>query len=375
MKKLLLLSFTALFTFLIFIFTVPKFNTTSAACNPTFTDVSRSEGTSSITWVLNLHNTCGTTQTFSLTSPGIPSGWKYLYSFSGSNCSTNTACSITIGTGATKRITLKITRPTGETPGSYTVKARAANAANGTTFTLSPYIVCTSCADKGYQCSSFSVTCNGVRSTLYCGVNGTVRCSNSSYTCNSAKKCIAPATPTPRPATPTPVGATPTPTPGPTCDLPNACSGASACPGGSDDFGQLNCATGRRCCGPAPVATPTPTPTPVPPAPTGGALGSCGRVVNGITVTTLDCIFPLIQTIINWALIFAGSIALIFIVFGAIQFLTSAGDPKKAESAKKTITLAIVGIVLVFLSFAIINTIAIITGVSCINVLGFNACT
>jgi len=56
------------------------------------------------------------------------------------------------------------------------------------------------------------------------------------------------------------------------------------------------------------------------------------------------------------------------------MFLTSGGDQKRVESAKKTMTFAILGIVLIFLSFAIINLIAYVTGVSCIKILGFQAC-
>ena len=91
-------------------------------------------------------------------------------------------------------------------------------------------------------------------------------------------------------------------------------------------------------------------------------------------VAQLNCIFPLITTLINWALIFAGAITLIFFIIGAIQFLTSSGDQKRVESAKKTMTFAIVGIVLIFLSFTIINFIADVTGVSCLKLLGFDAC-
>ncbi len=98
---------------------------------------------------------------------------------------------------------------------------------------------------------------------------------------------------------------------------------------------------------------------------------ACG--VRG--AATLSCIVPLFQNIIYWALTLAGAVALIFFIIGAIQFLTSSGDQKKVESAKKTMTYAIGGLVLVFLSFAIVNLIAYVTGVSCIKLLGFDVCS
>lgn len=91
-------------------------------------------------------------------------------------------------------------------------------------------------------------------------------------------------------------------------------------------------------------------------------------------VAQLNCIFPLITALINWALIFAGAISLIFFIIGGIQFLVSSGDQKRVESAKKTMMFAIVGIVLIFLSFAIINFLADFTGVNCLKLLGFDVC-
>lgn len=100
---------------------------------------------------------------------------------------------------------------------------------------------------------------------------------------------------------------------------------------------------------------------------------NCGT--NG--VATLDCIFPLLATLIYWALIFAGSVAAIFIIFGGMKFIFSGGDPKALDGAKKTITYAIAGIVLILLSFLIINIIGKITNVACLNSsmpLSFGAC-
>lgn len=91
-------------------------------------------------------------------------------------------------------------------------------------------------------------------------------------------------------------------------------------------------------------------------------------------VWTLDCIFPLMQSLINWALAFAGVVALFLIIYSGIKFIVSGDDQKNVEASKKTLTYAIAGLVLILLSFLIINIIAYATGVSCIKLMGFKAC-
>lgn len=94
-------------------------------------------------------------------------------------------------------------------------------------------------------------------------------------------------------------------------------------------------------------------------------------------VATIDCIPPIIANLIYWLILLVGTIAVIFIIIGGIRFIISGGDPKKIDQAKKTIGFSIAGLLLVFLSFAIINFIASTTGVGCIqasNILTFESC-
>lgn len=98
--------------------------------------------------------------------------------------------------------------------------------------------------------------------------------------------------------------------------------------------------------------------------------GNC--VVNG--VATLNCIFPLFQNIISVLLSFAGIVALFFIIISGFRYMTSGGDPKQLEGARKTLTYAILGLAVVLGSFFVINLIAEATGVSCIRIFGFNNC-
>lgn len=94
----------------------------------------------------------------------------------------------------------------------------------------------------------------------------------------------------------------------------------------------------------------------------------------GNEIATLQCVPIVFGNVIFALLLFAGVTALFFIIISGIKFITSGGDPKQAEAAKKTMTFAIVGLVLVLVSFFIINFIGFITGVTCINQFGFTNC-
>lgn len=91
-------------------------------------------------------------------------------------------------------------------------------------------------------------------------------------------------------------------------------------------------------------------------------------------VATLDCIPAVVQNVIFAAFIFAGIIALILIIYSGIKFILSGGDAKQVEGARKTLTYAIIGFILILLSFAILNLISTVTGVSCIQLFGFTNC-
>lgn len=71
--------------------------------------------------------------------------------------------------------------------------------------------------------------------------------------------------------------------------------------------------------------------------------------------STENGFWMLLAEIFNAFLIFAGIFALIAIIYGGLQYVTSAGDESKAQTAKKTITMAITGIVIIFLALVIIR--------------------
>ena len=66
--------------------------------------------------------------------------------------------------------------------------------------------------------------------------------------------------------------------------------------------------------------------------------------------------------VVSVALGFAGIVLFIMLIIGGFRYITAGGDPKGVESAKKTLTYAIGGIVLVALAFLILRFIESFTG-------------
>lgn len=84
-------------------------------------------------------------------------------------------------------------------------------------------------------------------------------------------------------------------------------------------------------------------------------------------VATLSCLPEVLKVVIFWALVFAGTVALFLMIFAGIRYINSGGDPKAADTARKTFTYAILGLLVILLSFFILNLIAKITGVNSIT--------
>jgi len=58
----------------------------------------------------------------------------------------------------------------------------------------------------------------------------------------------------------------------------------------------------------------------------------------------------------------AGIILLIYLVIGGFQYMLSKGEPKAMQSAQAKITHALIGFVIIFLAFLIVQLIALIFG-------------
>lgn len=75
-------------------------------------------------------------------------------------------------------------------------------------------------------------------------------------------------------------------------------------------------------------------------------------------------ISQLVSIILRNGLTLAGIILLALILFGGVSYIMAAGsaDQKKLAQAQDTITSAVIGFLVIFLSYSIIQIIQIITG-------------
>ncbi len=64
-----------------------------------------------------------------------------------------------------------------------------------------------------------------------------------------------------------------------------------------------------------------------------------------------------IKNTTDWILGFVGMIAVLMLIWGGVNYLTSAGDEDKARIGKKTISYAIIGLVVAGIAYAIVNVI------------------
>lgn len=65
----------------------------------------------------------------------------------------------------------------------------------------------------------------------------------------------------------------------------------------------------------------------------------------------------LVLRIINYFLGFLGILAVIMVIYGGVTYVTAAGAEDKVGEAKKIIMYSLVGIIIILLSFALVNTI------------------
>ncbi len=63
----------------------------------------------------------------------------------------------------------------------------------------------------------------------------------------------------------------------------------------------------------------------------------------------------IVQSILNWIFGIIGIVAVVMIIIGGFNFMTSAGDPGKVKKGKDTILYGIIGLVIAILAFAIVN--------------------
>jgi len=76
--------------------------------------------------------------------------------------------------------------------------------------------------------------------------------------------------------------------------------------------------------------------------------------VTPVTPTGNLDIKVVLANIIIWILGLSGGIAVLFLILGGLQYITSSGNKDKAEQAKQTILYAVIGLIVIALSFVIV---------------------
>ena len=85
---------------------------------------------------------------------------------------------------------------------------------------------------------------------------------------------------------------------------------------------------------------------------TGNSLTECGGLKGSSNQNDL---MAQANTIINVVIGVIAFVAVAFIIFGGVQYTTSAGDPGKVKKAKDTILYGIIGLVVSMLAYSIVN--------------------
>jgi len=95
----------------------------------------------------------------------------------------------------------------------------------------------------------------------------------------------------------------------------------------------------------------------------GRCVQTFGSGSNTYQVATLQGFECLVGNILRTAIPIIGLATFVMLIVGSFQFLTSQGNPKEMEGAKKTISFAIFGLILALSAWLIINFLSAFTGV------------
>lgn len=83
-------------------------------------------------------------------------------------------------------------------------------------------------------------------------------------------------------------------------------------------------------------------------------------ISEAVTIRSAECI---VKAILRTAIPLAGLAVFVMLLIGGFKYLTAGGDPKKAESAQKTMTFAILGLALMIGGWLILLLIREFTGI------------
>ena len=89
--------------------------------------------------------------------------------------------------------------------------------------------------------------------------------------------------------------------------------------------------------------------------------------LSQLAPTSFTTFGQLVSVIVKNVFVLAGIVSLFLLIFGGFNVIVAAGDAKKAQQGKTAITGAVMGLMLIFGSFWIIQIIEVITGRPILN--------
>lgn len=63
----------------------------------------------------------------------------------------------------------------------------------------------------------------------------------------------------------------------------------------------------------------------------------------------------IISTVLTWVLVLAGAIAVIYLIYGGLLYITAGGDAEKATKGRTALINAIIGIIIIALAILIVQ--------------------
>lgn len=70
----------------------------------------------------------------------------------------------------------------------------------------------------------------------------------------------------------------------------------------------------------------------------------------------------LVNTVATWIFAIAGVVAFFYLIYSGFLYLTAAGNPDAAKKGQQGIINAIIGLVIIFLAFAIVRAVTSLLG-------------
>ncbi len=87
----------------------------------------------------------------------------------------------------------------------------------------------------------------------------------------------------------------------------------------------------------------------------GTTIGDAEELLGDVGGSSQADLMTLIYNLINWAIGIAALVCVVVLIASGYKYITAAGDENKVESATKTLTFAIIGLVVCFIAVILVR--------------------